>query len=94
MKIKYEIPHVTLLFNDKGETRLRIEDTELFDTIDDILIEQYNFENYTHSSENINGIEVFTIYFPDNIDCEKLEKVLKGLNKEEIEKIFNLNNII
>jgi len=92
LKVEYSIPHVTLFYTDKNVPQLRIEDTELFDTFDDILTERFNIVDYSHSTENIKDLKVYTIYFQDKISKEKLNEAVKSLDQEEVERIFKMNN--
>lgn len=92
LKIEYTIPHVTLFYTDKNEPRLRIEDYELFDTFDDILIEQFDIDDYYIRTEKKGNLEIVTIHFPENIDKDKLTKAVQGIDKEEVERIYRMNN--
>lgn len=92
LKIKYAIPHVTLFYTDKDEPRLRIEDYELFDTFDDILTEQFNIDDYSHSTERIGSLEIVTVYFPVHTDKDNLNKAVQSIDKNEVDRIYKINN--
>ena len=91
-KIVYAIPHVTLFYTSEDKPLLRIEDTEVFNVIDDILIEQYDIENYHRTEINERGISIYTMSFPDYVDKTKLIKAIKNLEKDGITKVFKMNN--
>lgn len=67
LKVEYAIPHVTLFYTETDEAILKIENYELFDTFDDILTEQSDFDNYSHTTEEKGNLKICTIYFPKNI---------------------------
>ena len=92
LKVDYAIPHVTLFYTNTDEAILRIEDYELFDTFDDILTEEFNFDNYSHTTEQVGDLTICTIYFPENIDKEKLNKAVRSVDEIEVEEIFRINN--
>jgi hypothetical protein len=92
LKVVYAIPHVTLFYTDKDEPRLRIEDYELFDTFDDILTEQFGFDDYYITQENKESLQIVTIHFPDNTDKDKLNKAVQSIDKNEVERIYKINN--
>jgi len=92
LKIKYAIPNVTLFYTDKDEPRLRIEDYELFDTFDDILNEQFDIDDYSHSIERIGSLEIVTIYFPEHTDKDNLNKAVQSIDKKEVDRIYKINN--
>lgn len=92
LNVKYAIPHVTLFYTDKGEAKLRIEDYELFDTYDDILIEQFDIDDFYITTENKGRLEIVTIHFPENTDKEKLNKAVRSIDKNEVERIYKINN--
>jgi hypothetical protein len=93
LKVEYAIPHVTLFYTKTDEAILRIEDYELFDTFDDILTEQFDFDNYSHTTEQKGNLRICTIYFPENIDREKLNKAVRSIDEKEVEEIFRINNL-
>src|SRR5438046_8350036 len=92
MKTLYSIPHVTLWLTDEDILQLRIEDTELFDTFDDIFTEQFDIVDYGHSTENKHDLTIYTIHFPKTIDPNRLLDAIKSLNEKEVERIFRMNN--
>ncbi len=91
-KVKHTIPHVTLFYTEIGIPILRIEDSELFDIFDDMLTEQFGIEDYSHTQEQMKNLEVYTFYFSDTIDKEKLNKAVQSIDQTKVEKIFRLNN--
>ena|SRR6185369_6358481 len=92
MKILYSIPHVTLWVTDEDILQLKIEDTELFDTFDDIFTEQFDIVDYEHSTENKGDLTIYTIHFPKTVDPKQLLDALMSLDEKEVERIFQMNN--
>lgn len=76
----------------EGHVVLIVEDTEVFDFIDDILIEQHDLEYTYVESKNINGVEVYKLHFPKNIDLAKIQTIIDSVDKSELRRIWNLNN--
>lgn len=91
-KIRYAIPHVTLFWSEKDEPVLRIEDYELYDTFEDIINEEFDLEYDYLNREEKNGIDICTMYFNKTVDKEKLDKAVRSLDQEEVERIFRINN--
>ncbi len=86
------IPHINVGTSTEGNLYVEVEDTELFDYIDDYLTEECSIE-YEHviPSEN-NGIPVYTMFFSKETNSIVLETVLNNLSVVEIEKIYRCNN--
>jgi len=86
------LPHIKYGTNDEGKFFVSVEDTELFDYVDDYLTEECSIE-YEHviSSEN-NGIPVHTMLLSKKTNSIVLETVLNNLSVVEIEKIYKINN--
>jgi hypothetical protein len=86
------IPHVNIGIDTKGIIFVTVEDTEVFDYVDDYLTEECDIE-YEHvvTSEN-NDIPVYTMYFPKETNIHVITTVLMTLSVKNIEKIYNINN--
>ncbi len=86
------IPHINIGTNTEGNIFVSVEDTELFDYVEDYLIEKCNIE-YEHviPSES-NGVPVYTMFFSKNIKEKDIESMLVKLPTVEIEEIYNINN--
>lgn len=86
------IPHINIDSNSEGNLFVSVEDTELFDYVDDYLTEECNIE-YDHviESEN-NGVPVYTMIFSKETNKIVLETVISNISITEIEKIYNINN--
>ncbi len=86
------IPHINIGTNSEGNLYVAVEDTELFDYVDDYLTDECSIE-YEHVIESKNnGIPVYTMLFSKEINSIVLETVLNNLSIDEIEKIYNINN--
>ena len=86
------IPHVNIGTDTKDVIFVKVEDTEVFDYVDDYLTEECDIE-YEHvvTSEN-NGIPIYTMYFPKETNIHVITTVLMTLSVINIEKIYNINN--
>ena len=92
MTIIYEIAHVKLYITDRDLLELQIEDTELFDTFDDILHEKFDIENYSISKKEKDGIGLYTLCFAENIDKDTLYKAVTSIEENEVIEIYKINN--
>ena len=86
------IPHINIGTNTEGSLYVAVEDTELFDYVDDYLTEECSIEYEHVISSETNGISVYTMFFSKEINSIVLETVLNNLSIVEIEKIYNINN--
>ncbi len=86
------IPHINIGANNEGNLYVEVEDTELFDYIDDYLTGECDIEyEYLISSEN-DGIPVYTMIFSKETNSIVLETALNNLSVVEIEGIYKINN--
>lgn len=92
MKTIFEIAHVKLCLTEDNLLELNIEDTELFDTFDDILIEKYNIENYYCVTEMKDEKTNYKLYFQNDVDTEMVIKAIKSISESEVIRIYKLNN--
>lgn len=77
--------------NDQGYLTLIIDDWELFDFVDDYLVNiDLNFEFYSEI-KNKSGIS-YQMYFKPEIGTEKLKTAIAALDEKEIQRIWELNN--
>ena len=86
-----EFPHMILYKSDWEELYLLIEDTELFDFIDDTLTEKTEIESINHAQSILEGKSHYRINF-EHKDKQELIKALNNLNRDELVRIWNLNN--
>jgi hypothetical protein len=86
------LPHINIGTNTEGNLYVEVEDTELFDYVDDYLTEECSIE-YEHviQTEN-NGIPVYTMLFSKETNSIVLETILNNISVVEIEKIYKSNN--
>lgn len=83
------IPHINIGTNTDGTLYIAVENTELFDYIDDYLTDECSIE-YEHVIESeSNGASVYTMFFSKEVNRIVLETVLNNLSIIEIEKIYN-----
>jgi len=87
-----KIPHISLGTNEAGNLFVTVEDTELFDYVDDYLTEECSIEYSNVTSSESNNISIYTMIFPEETNAHVLTKVLNDLPISEIERIYNINN--
>lgn len=88
------IPHVKIIENNEKVVEVSVETVELFDFIEDYLIEECNLEyEYLEIKDN-NGLSIHTMYFPKKIKKETIDTAIDKLDPKEIEEIFNIKSII
>lgn len=86
------IPHIKIIENSESVVEVSVEDVELFDFIEDYLIEECNLEyEYLKVTDN-EGLIIHTMSFPKTIKKETIDVAINKLDQKEIEKIFNINN--
>jgi len=87
--MQYKQPHIVINKESNGEITIDIDDVELFDFIEDYLIEKCSIEySYITDSKNKNRI----MHFTDKYSFETLKNAIQSLNGDEIERIYQLNN--
>lgn len=76
----------------EGHVVLIVEDTEVFDFVEDILIEQHDL-NYAYlETKKANGLETYTLHFPAINDPTRLQAAVDAIDPNELQRIWNLNN--
>jgi hypothetical protein len=86
-----ELPHLKVFKSEWRELYILIEDTELFDFIEDYLTEDCGIDNIQSQQSHIVGKSRYRVYLQPELE-KKLTSELKKLNVEEIEEIWKLNN--
>jgi phage-related protein len=88
--MKYEQPHISINSAPNGEITIEIDDTELFNVIEDHLIEECSieYEYMTQSHEN----KPYIMHFLTKYSFEQLKNAIRKLDKIEIDRIYKLNN--
>lgn len=85
----YKQPHIVIHKKSNNEIIIEIDDIELFDFIEDYLIEKCSIEYaFLTSSKNNNRI----MHFKNNHSFETLKNAIQSINSNEIESVFKLNN--
>jgi hypothetical protein len=92
VKTIYEIAHIKLCLTNDNLLELHIEDTEVFDTFDDVLIEKFNIENYYCVTELKSKKPHYILCFQKDIDIEKVITAVKSISENEVIRIYKLNN--
>lgn len=86
-----KLPHITVIETEEGDVAVEVEDSELFDFVDDYLFDQ-GIEYNSVSGAMDGDLEIYTMFFRNGIKRETIEKALAAIPVSEIEKIFNINN--
>ncbi len=85
-------PYILLRTNTDKTTDVQVNDWELFDFIEDYLIEDCDIE-YEYFSESKEEENTFYImHFASKYKATKIESFLSKLNLKEIKEIYLLNN--
>ena len=87
-----KLPHINYGTDDEGRLFVSVEDTELFDYVEDHFIEKCNIEYEFMSSSESNSISIYTMYFSKSNKEQEIEEALSKLSKLEIERIYDINN--
>ncbi|MEZ4936907.1 MAG: hypothetical protein R2799_04870 [Crocinitomicaceae bacterium] len=87
--MNYKQPHIEIIKKPNGDITMEIDDTELFDFIEDYLIEKCSIE-YAYLSETLNHNKI--MHFTDKYSFNTLIEAIQKLDRDEIEKIYQLNN--
>jgi hypothetical protein len=92
--MEHRQPHIKIKKNQKNETIILVKDYELYDFIEDFLCEERNLNFHSfigidnHKDENKwNEINMGISY-----SVEKIKKEIESIDRNEIERIYNLNN--
>ena len=87
-----KIPHISFGTDPDSYLYVTVEDTELFDYVDDYLTEECRIEYSNVTSSEINNVSIYTMIFPKETNVHVLSKVIKDLPISEIERIYKKNN--
>ncbi len=75
-----------------GHVILIMEDTEVFDFVEDILLEQHSLQYAYLESEETNGVTTYILHFPETNDPTILQTVVDAIDPGELQRIWDLNN--
>ena len=87
--MEYIQPHISIKIDKQVGYIVIVDDWELSDYIDDYLTEECDFDYVTTIADNGNSYEM---HFDKKFSFDELKKAIKKLNKNEIERIYKLNN--
>ena len=76
----------------EGHVVLIVEDTEVFDFLEDILSEQHGLEYSYLESEKVNGVETYKLHFSKNISPTRIQTAVDSIDQNELQRIWDLNN--
>lgn len=85
------LPYISIGLSDEW-CIVVVEDSELFDFVDDFLTEECDLECEFLKFEDRHGGQIGTMYFPLDLTLAAIEQSLLKLSPEEIERIYKLNN--
>ena len=92
MRLYYTTPHVALLCNEHNQPVIVVDDHEVFDYVEDILIDQYGI-GYLHYTEEVsNTTYTYKMYFGPETDIDNLQAVLRTIDLREVEKLYRVNH--
>ena len=83
--------HIKVYKSEWDELYVLVEDTELFDYVEDSLIEKGEITIEYHQQSNINSLNRYRIFVDANQESSLIE-LLNKLELNEIEEIWKLNN--
>ncbi len=87
-----EFRHIKVVQDNSGITKVEVEDTELFDFIEDYLTEDCDLKyDYMETSEK-EALTIHTMFFQKKFPKEVIETALSKLETAQIESIFKINN--
>ncbi len=87
-----ELPHIKIKQDIAGMTKVEVEDNELFDFIEDYLIEDCDIEyDYMETSKK-EALTIYTMFFSKIYLKETIEAALSKLEIAQIQNTFRINN--
>lgn len=87
-----DLPYIEIKNSGSNQIVLEIEDTEVFDFIEDYLIEQCDIHYDRLEVSKQKGISIYRLSFLEKFTREELESHLAKLDPFEIEMIYRINN--
>ena len=75
-----------------GHVVMLVKDTEVFDYVEDFLIEEHDLEYAYLESEETNGVTTYTLHFPETNDPTKLQTAVDAIDPDELQRILDLSN--
>ncbi|MBU1220431.1 hypothetical protein KKF34_06195 [Myxococcota bacterium] len=86
------LPHIETGTDNDGHALVRVEDTELFDFVEDFLNEQHDLEYlWVLPEENGRSPTSYTLAYPIEL-LPKVEAALSLLDPREVHEIYLINN--
>jgi len=86
------LPHISLGNSADGRVTVTTDDTEVYDLVEDYLVEKCNLEPEEVLFSEANAVQAHTMFFPRTVTKEHLQGALEKLDADEIERVFRLNN--
>lgn len=86
----FDSNHIKIYKSEWNELYLLVKGTELFDYLEDYLIEKGNIRIEYHQQSNIDSLNRYRIFVDTNQEA-KLINLLNSLESNEIEEIWKLN---
>ena len=90
--MKNKQPHITIKLNQLGESVILVDDYKLFDYINDYLCEERELEFESYLANNNGTNKMYEMNFGTKYSVEKLEMEIEKIDRNEILRIYNLNN--
>ncbi|PJZ41704.1 hypothetical protein CH370_09715 [Leptospira kmetyi] len=88
-----QLPYIDICRREDNVLIVKVEDAELFDYIEDYLIENCNISEYSYmETEILNGKNIYKITFHNTKEFDSIEENLLKLNPKDLIEIYKLNN--
>ncbi len=75
-----------------GYVALIVEDTEVFDYVEDLLSEKHDLDYAYFGTSETNGVKTYTLHFPNTSDPTELQAAIDTMDRDELKRIWCLNN--
>ena len=85
------LEHIPTGIDERGQAWVQVDDAELFDYVEDVLVEQHDLQHLWCHSSNDSGRSSFTMTFHGDL-MPRIQAALASLDPEEIRRIYLLNN--
>jgi len=76
----------------RGRVTVTIDDWELFDVVEDLLVEDHNLDFEYYTEVELEGRKCFVMHFAESVSIERIERAIRSIPEAEVERIWRLNN--
>lgn len=89
--MKKILPYISVGLGEGDRCIVVVEDYELFDFVEDFLVEERDLSCEYLISKDRPGGEIVTMFFPPGVTAELIEASVSSLSPSEVERIYKLN---